>query len=363
MQKFSTVLKEALPQEVEHGVVLSDIFTKKPNACTVKREFNALMKEEPKYTYTILGLILYPALNWSLYGKDIVNVIKDTSDDSAVKLWSETQEMLRSCFGCDKPLRLQSRENYFEEAAEIVHLIESASEKVRTYPRTGTQMFHLMHLVMDVSEDDGSEMSRFEAKKYAIPTIRLLHQTIGKELKNHVQRLLLPALEIAEENDGETCYVYHNVKILLKEYAHLMWDKGDSASDIVGKVLRCETPSEVMKISKRLDVIYSADTVLQFLLLVSGCIAMLEYYPLNGSQYAAVIKSLVMNRNIQRKDGTYGYASERELAQMINICPSKFSTLKQEAFALLGLLLWGYDGQLLRKALSDNSSATIVLDK
>ena len=153
------------------------------------------------------------------------------------------------------------------------------------------------------------------------------------------------------QDDDEYLYAYHNTKLLLREYSRLYWARtGDD--DVIVRVLHAKTPKEILSITQNERAMYSVDAVLQFLLLVSGAIALVEYYPIKGKQYADVLKLLVSNRSIILTDGTMAYLREKELSHRMGIAQRDFTVLKQEAMTLLSLLLWGYDGQVLIQLLS-----------
>lgn len=142
--------------------------------------------------------------------------------------------------------------------------------------------------------------------------------------------LLHPDSQMFFQDDDEYLYAYHNTKLLLREYSRLYWARtGDD--DVIVRVLHAKTPKEILSITQNERAMYSVDAVLQFLLLVSGAIALVEYYPIKGKQYADVLKLLVSNRSIILTDGTMAYLREKNclIAWELHNVILRFSSRKQ----------------------------------
>ena len=337
--------------EVESGLVLTKLFANGSNILRAKNSLNQILKDNPKMKYTILALVLYPALKWSLYGEDITDIMQNAHFDSDAFLL-ETQRILRSVFGVGKTLDLECRNKYFETCKHVIDEIDTAVLRlVNGNNEHGKQMAATLQLVMNESFDELQEPSKFEVKKYLPLAVESLHIQFGQSLRNDMDSLLHPDSQMFFQDDDEYLYAYHNTKLLLREYSRLYWARtGDD--DVIVRVLHAKTPKEILSITQNERAMYSVDAVLQFLLLVSGAIALVEYYPIKGKQYADVLKLLVSNRSIILTDGTMAYLREKELSHRMGIAQRDFTVLKQEAMTLLSLLLWGYDGQVLIQLLS-----------
>jgi hypothetical protein len=359
---FATVLNEAFfTGEFYNGVQLSSLFTKKPNSGTAKNQLNKLLESSPKYTNTILGMVLYPALKWSLYGESISDVINLAIESGDVSKFADTQKMLHDAFGYDNKLFLSNREKYYTLCHQILDSLDAAVDRLATYPEYGTQYQNVIRLILDIEPDVAESVSRFEVNKYLCDAVKVMHRLCGQDMKSLIPALIRSPIENAMGQDDENMYVYHNVKLLLREYTRLFWNNSDVA-DIPSTVLRAKTPAEVLRYSERGSVLYSTNIVLKFLLLIAGSIALIEYYPVNGHRYSTILKSLVSNRTVATADGKGTYVREQELAKLHNMSPARFSTMKQEAYALLGLLLWGYDGKVLMNILENNSAKVLFVD-
>lgn len=358
---------EAVPNDAffsnafSEEIQLSSLFTKKTNAGTAKNQLNKILSESSKYKNVILGLVMYPALRWSLYGERISDVINLAIDTGEVAEFAETKKMLHDAFGFDNRLFLANREKYYSICHKIIDCYDNAIEEISTYPETGLQLQSVLQLVMNLDPQKGKSVSRFEIIKYLKKAIEALYHLCGKEVDLLIPKLIKSPVENMLNQNDESLYVYHNVKLLLREYTRLYW--GNSmAADYTSEILRCKNPEDILKYSEHSSGLYSTDVVLKFLLLIAGAIALVSYYPVNGAKYGMILRSLVSNRTIITPDGRSAYVREQELARLHNMPPQKFSSMKQEAYALLGLLLWGYDGKILLNILTTEKAKVIFLD-
>lgn len=359
---LAAVLNDALfTGDLFNGVQLSSLFTKKANSGTAKNRLNKLLEKSPKYTNTILGMVLYPALKWSLYGESITDVINLAIETGDASTFADTQKMLHDAFGYDNRLFLANREKYYKLCHQILDSLDDGVNHLITFPEYGVQYQNVIRLILDIEPEGANSVSRFEINKYLCDAVKVMHQLCGQEMKALIPALIRSPIENAMGQDDENMYVYHNVKLLLREYTRLFWSNSDTA-DIPSAVLRAKTPEEVLRYSERGSALYSANVVLKFLLLIAGSIALVEYYPINGHRYSTILKSLVSNRTVATADGKSAYMREQELAKLHNMSAQRFSTMKQEAYALLGLLLWGYDGKVLMNILENNGAKVLFVD-
>ena len=353
---FDSVMRGIGIKEMCGTMQLSALFTRGDNTGTAKNVLNQMLKSNPEYTETILAVVLYPVLQWSLYGENITNVIQAAVESGEAQQFAATKQMLREAFGFGSRLALERRKAYFEMSRKIVNRIDNILIALTRYPRCGKQLILSLRIVMDAKHagsDDGDHASKFEIRKYLPQAIEALHLMAGPEFTEMVNTLLAIPEQDEVDNDEEL-YVYHNIKVLLKEYGCLYWAREDSAN-AVARILHCTSPEEVLKITGHNGLIYSADIVLQFLLLITGAIALTAYYPVSGEEYARVLKALVANRNGAN-------TPESHVAREQGMSPQRFSAYKQQAFALLGLLLWGYDGQVLLSVLSWETDKSVIED-
>ena len=359
---YDSILNEAffrhiLPSDVQ----LTSLFTKKSNSGTAKNQLNKILAESPQYTNVILGMVMYPALSWSLYGEKISDVIDLGISSGDAAEFAETKQMLHDAFGFDNKLFLANREKYYHLCHKIIDTYDTALQNVASYPESGVQLQNVLRLIMDMEPEKGKGVSRFEIIKYLKMAVSAIYQLCGKDMDELIPTLIQFPITSMLNQDDENLYVYHNVKVLLREYTRLYWGN-PNAADCTSHILRCKSPEEILKLSERESGLYSADIVLKFLLLIAGAIALVSYYPVNGGRYNMILRSLVSNRTITTPDGRSAYVREQELARIHNMQPQKFSAMKQEAFALLGLLLWGYDGRILMSILTNDKTKVYFLD-
>lgn len=362
MPTYEAVLNDAFFSGVfSENIQLSSLFTKKANSGTAKNQLNKILAESDKYRNTVLALVMYPALQWSLYGEKISDVINLAVNTGDVVEFAETKKMLHDAFGFDNRLFLANREKYYSLCHQIIKALDDALKTVSMYPESGLQLQNVLQLVMNLDPQKGKSVSRFEIIKYLRPAVSAMHHLCGDKMDELIPKLIKSPVENMLNQSDENLYVYHNVKLLLREYARLYWGNPDAA-DYTSKILRSKSPSEILKYSEHGSGLYSTDVVLKFLLLIAGAIALVEYYPVHGPKYSMILRSLVSNRTIITPDGKSAYVREQELARLHNMPPQKFSSMKQEAYSLLGLLLWGYDGKILLNILTTEKSKVIYLD-
>lgn len=359
---YQAVLNDAFfAGAFSENIQLASLITKKANAGTAKNQLNKILAECPQYKNVILGLVMYPALQWSLYGEkisDVINLAVNTGDAAD---FAETKQMLHDAFGFDNQLFLANREKYYAICHKIINSFDDALKTISLYPESGGQLQNVLQLVMNLDPQKGKSVSRFEILKYLKTAVKATHRLCGEEMDELIPQLIYSPVENMLNQSDENLYVYHNIKLLLREYTRLYWGNPD-ASDYTGKILRSKSPEEILKYTESGSGLYSTDVVLKFLLLITGAIALVAYYPIHGPQYSMILRSLVSNRTIITPDGQSAYVREQELARLHNMQPQKFSTMKQEAYALLGLLLWGYDGKILLNILTTEKSKVFYLD-
>lgn len=359
---YDTILNEAFFNHLlPNNIQLVSLFTKKNNSGTAKNQLNKILAESPQFTNVILGLVMYPALSWSLYGEKISDVIDLAISTGEATEFATTKRMLHDAFGFDNKLFLANREKYYHLCHKIIGAYDTALQEIESYPESGPQLQNVLSLIMDIDQERGKGVSRFEIIKYLKTAITVTHQLCGEVMDKLIPALIQFPIESMLNRDDENLYVYHNVKLLLREYTRLYWGN-PNAADCTSHILRSKSPEEILKYSEKESGLYSADIVLKFLLLIAGAIALVAYYPVNGARYSMILRSLVSNRTIITPDGRSAYVREQELAQIHNMQPQKFSAMKQEAFALLGLLLWGYDGRILMSILTNDKTKIYFLD-
>lgn len=336
------------------NVTLTRLFSISSNARHARGVLNRLLTQNQNARYTIIGLALYPVLKWSLYGENTQDLMDFDLDSSDFLI--DTRNMLRSVFGVGRDLDLRVREDYFSKCHIVVEIYEKFIYDALLYNYHGEQMAAALMTVMNIDGKDKGvdlQLSRYELNRYLPEAVELLNVRKGKEIQYILERILNPETQLFEIDDAEYRYAYHNVNLLLKEYSRLYYARQDT-NDLIAKILHAKNPEEIRKITERDDVLYSADTVLQFILLVSGAISMVEYFPVNGPKYASVLRILVSDRRIERKSDDNGspFLKEGELAIALNLTSSQFSVLKSESLTLLSIILWGYDGQGINKILA-----------
>lgn len=346
---------------VENTFTISKILTKSENSIRAKNALNKILNQNPTFQHTVLAIVLYPALKWSLYGENIGDLIQNANLESDEFLY-ETQMMLRSVFGVGKKIELTKRTEYFEAARNVVDALNESVTKMKSAMVHGNQMAATLQLVMNVPFENVSDTpSRFEISKYLPKAVENIHLMCGKILKQNMEPILNPSNPNFDTEDDEYMYAYHNVRLLLREYSRLCFSCDND--DITAQILHAKTPEDVLAVTKKKQAMYSADAVAQFLLLVSGAIALVEYYPNEGTKYSKVLTTLVSNRHIKRTDGTEAILQEKELAILLGYSSALFSNIKNEAFTLLSLLLWGYDGKAITKLLGTSDTMEIQTDE
>ena len=305
----------------------------------IRTVLNNLLEKEPQLTNTILAIVFFPVFKWSLYGETNLDLMQFADDAEWASDISGIKDTFREIFGFGDKLVLKKRETSFELAREIVETIEKSVLHIAANPENGVRVMKIFYILLN--HPNAPEVSAYEVKKYLPLAIQVLYEDCGKTL-NVLMSAIMNDCEYEQEDDAERAFAYHNMRLLLKEYSRLMWAQDDK-KDQITQVLRCKTVDEVYETTQKINVIYSADVVLRFLLLITGGIALLGYWPKRGTEYVKIIKMLVMNRNVPLQNGKVVHIKEEDVAQGLGMCPSLFSMRKKEAYTFLGILLWGYD--------------------
>lgn len=317
-----------------------------------KHILNDIVSGNRSMESTVSAIVLYPVLKWALYGEDIQDLmgVATTDKDEMLK---ETRETLESVFGIRKQLELQHREEFFSTCHTMVELLEDITSDLceghcANVPNTSVEMGKSLKVAMGMVEDDGDVPSRYFMSMALPDAVQWIHLHYGKTLDSLVDRLLNPFMEVIETEEER--FLYHNVKVLMREFQHLYW-MTNTKNDAVIRLIHSRSADEIQKITENEHLLYSADTVLQFVLLISGAIAYLECFPVNGHKYAEIMRFAISKRDSVLPNGEVTFLSQQEVAKAVDLTPAHFSKLKNEAMVLLSLLLWGYDGKSLRKLL------------
>lgn len=308
----------------------------------LRRTLNQLLIEQPEYRDTILALVLYPAFKWSLYGKAVIDLMKIADSVDWANDLTQTQRVFQDVFGFGNALVLRERENQFKSSETLVAIIETGIGEIEKDKFTGKKCASVLRSILNITSE--TPASCYIINTYTSLAIERMHKMYGPQFSDLMQTLL-GAEEFELKEDGEYMFVYHNMPLLIKEYSRLMWSCCDP-SDKISQILRCQTAEEVLKVTEQINTIYSANKVLRFLMLITGSMALVQYWPIDGPKYAKILKMLTANRNISQYGTVIVRVNEGDIARGLNLDPATFSKFKKQAFAILGLLLWGSDRKI-----------------
>lgn len=331
---------QTLPETIQ----LTALLSQQPGLQVLRRQLNQILHEKPEYRDTILALVLYPAFKWSLYGKPVINLMEIADRVDWATDLTQAQKIFQDVFGFGNALILKQRENQFKNSETLVTIIEAGVKDVEKDKSTGKKCASILRSILNIPSE--SPASCYIINTYTCLAVERMFQLYGTQFSTLIQTLLTPEY-LETEEDGEYMFVYHNMSLLLKEYSRLMWSCCDP-SDKISKILRCQTAEEVLDITEQISTIYSANKVLRFLMLITGSMALVQYWPINGPKYAKILKMLTANRNIAQCGSYTIRINEGDIARGLNLDPATFSKLKKQAFAILGLLLWGSDNETFK---------------
>lgn len=310
----------------------------------LRRMLNQLLREKPEYRNTVLALVLYPAFKWSLYGKAVIDLMKIADSVDWANDLNQAKRVFQDVFGFGNALVLKQRENQFKSSETLVTIIEAGVEKIENDKFTGKKCASVLRSILNIPSE--TPASCYIINTYTFLAIERMHQMYGPQFSDLIQALLTEE-KFETQEDGEYMFVYHNMPLLLKEYSRLMWS-GCDPSDKISKILRCQTAEEVLEVTEQISTIYSANKVLRFLMLITGSMALVQYWPIDGPKYAKILKMLTANRNISQCGTHVIRVNEGDIARGLNLDPATFSKFKKQAFAILGLLLWGSDKEIFK---------------
>lgn len=297
-----------------------------------------LAEEDPARCVITDAIVMYPYVKWTLIGEPLTWWWSGEDSEGVFAL----KRMLSDSFEIETALHLRHREKYYALASPFVTQMMDLLSWIESYPRNGPAMNQCLMTVMGEADEP---CSLHILDKYLPEVVQILTDYKTAE----TEEVLIPLIQfIEEEHPEEQTNLYHNVAELLKKYEELKYVQMDQNS-ILSKVLDCKTPADVVRVTTNLDEVIGATHITEFLLTISGAIAMLQSYPVKGSTYYRIIWNLTCNRARIDSDGFLRRASEEEVGMGLDLKKANFSIYKREAFEALGLLLWGADRTVLTK--------------
>lgn len=328
------------------AIELIDIPTRCAGWRSIKIRANEVLAQKPEQQAVVLSFVLYPMLKWSLLGINIRDVITHAWGDEAEK-FRKTQSLLASFEDCS--LKLPRRDAYFAACQRLVSLTEQTWTELRNMPVHGEQMHKVLGALLTDPENEFS-VSRYEIVTYFAMAIETIWLRYGDNFEELFDALIATSSierdeNVAEEEIGitdEKNYLFHNADALVKNYLRWNWLSQEQQTayknNIVNQLLHCKSPGEVLSITEKNSAICSANYVLQFLQLINGAVALVQYYPAEGKRKHKILRTLMTRQK---------NLSEADLAATLHMPAPAFSRLKKEAFCLLGVILWGLDAKAL----------------
>ena len=322
-------------------IVLYRSFIKLENSVTIKKRLNDIVEEYPELTDIVVALSIYPALVWSLKGKEITAVMgRIATPSERIKTLEMTQELIVKVSGMQPRLLLEQRKKYFEACEEVVKLIDSGIDKVKSYPENGTQYYVL--LCAAIGKEVESVPSRFLIKKNLKDAVEILHSTCASKL----DELLDQVLNGYVVDDDEMQAVYHNTTLLLKEYNRIVW-YAQTSDDRAMQLLTCGSEAEMIALTESDSKYCQSYRIIEYAKLISGAVELVKDFPIYGEEYYKIL-SLILEAKPQK-------VRDDVMAKKLGISTFTYSVRRRQALAILGCILWGCDGDTYIRLLTSEN--------
>lgn len=334
-------------KEIARAIVEIDIeepkyyrmYSTNPSAVVIRHRVNEILAtgKGDDASDVIMAFMVYPAIKWSLNGKDI-NILMSTATNSECESSEQigklkrAQEIIRDAIGFKPALFLERRKKYFEAAQKLVDTIEKIIEEVAGCPACG---YIYKEILVAFAGRDRKKISVYKINKYFEGVISLVQDTWGEELTTAIDGIMQPY--IVEDESNAKNRVYHNIQMLLTEYCKILW-KAKRSTDKAMRLLACKSEKEMLELTQSDDKLSQGYLIVEFAKIIYGAIETVKNFPVKGKIYYDILQELTNHSGM--------LATEKDMANKLGISSFAFSTKKREALDALATILWGYDGTM-----------------
>lgn len=334
-------------KEIVKSIITTDVealsffrsFSHSPVSTIMTRRLNELLVEAPDLQDTAIALVIYPALQWMLSGKEIDEVMSRLCEENEdlVRL-GKIQEIISNVTDIQPKLLLENRKNYFQTCEKLISLINHAIEQISKYPDTGTHYEELLRLF--VNPNGKHFPSKYTINKHFKDAVILLDEMHGAEIES----LMDGVLSGISYSDAELDYVYHNIGLLLREYNRVVW-RAHNFDDRATQLLACKNEEEMLEITQYDKMYRQAYILVEYIKFISGAVEMVKSFPNGGHEYYSILKGIIEFKPLK--------LSDEAVARELGLSTYTFSVKKRRALSILGSILWGCDGDGFVKLLTE----------
>ena len=311
------------------------MFVNNPASRVIYRRVNELLDTSPEIDVsdTALALLIYPAVKWSLKGKNIDFLLSQVQEEKELQSLQHAQELIRSTIGYSPALLLENRKKYFEMAQTLISMVDEIIEAVSSYPEGG----QIYRKILQAFTNNRSEVNKYFINTYLDKTLIFTRRIWGSQITEVIDGLMSGYIPPDEEKEK----LYHNISRLLVEYNRILWQCKNSP-DKAMRLLACTDDEQMMRITQSDDIYSQGYLIVEFTKLIRASIEIVREFPKRGEIYYQIITSLVEQTRVP----------DRDIARKLGISSYAFSVKKREALAALGTILWGCDGDLFFELLT-----------
>lgn len=314
------------------------MYSQNPSAGIIQCRVNELLTTDDGMdaSDTIMAFMMYPAIKWSLRGKDTDTLIArvacaDEIGEKIVRL-KQTQKIIRTAIGFTPALLLERRKMYFEAAEKLANTVENIVESITDYPYNGKTYHDILCAFIG---QNNKKISKYILDKNFPDLIKLVHEEWGDNLTAAIDGIMKPYI-LQEESDDKSQF-YHNVHQLLIEYNKILW-QAQRSRDKSMKLLVCDNEEEMLSITQSDNKLSQGYLIVEFAKIIHGGIEMIKEFPKKGESYYSILKELTSLSSANM--------AEKDMAVKLGMSSFAFSTKKREALDALASILWGCDGTL-----------------
>lgn len=336
------MLEEILAQMIEkdRGYVFYRSYSQNPRAKTATKRCNEIMASKPELQGVVVAFNLMPVIRWLLNKARHLDEIMDKvySDDRCAGRLAGVQKMLVSVSGEEPSLFFSRREKYYKNCETLLALIENELEHLKEYPAKGKTYYEILFSLY-MSDTSATTVSNYILNKSFENAISLVYEDIGDE----IDRILDEIIEDEPCTTAELAYLYHNVDVLIREYARIAWEAGKS-DDKALQLLSCKSEEEMLRITHKDQKYEQAYLLVEYIKTIKGAVNLVHQFP-GGDDYFSVLTATFKFR-------PQGY-TDQDIADILEMSTYSYITKRKRAYTVLGAILWGHTGNAFITILCD----------
>lgn len=280
------------------------------------RRMNDFLQQHPEMKDVVFVITVYPAIKWALSNeKSSEAILCLLGDEGSVSIFNQTKTVVEKITQTSLDELIKLRKNYIENCFVLATGIESAINKIGTYPGHGKMYQAILRVALGIDKEKKRELSRYNVNKYFPEVLKLMYRCL-KEQSLVINKVLTGALPSDEANSA----MCRGTLQMLQEYTQLMW---------------------LSKNSKK----QSGVEIEKYLELMNRAVEKLKEFPSTGDVYYSIIQTLIQLKPLGIPD--------EAVAEHLNMSTYTFSIKKRRALLALYSEIFGHEGDIYVKLLTD----------